>query len=263
MEHIHYDANGDSRWVEVHGYPLFDGGGNVTSLIAYSLDITERKQAEQAAREAAAASERERLARDLHDDVTQTLFSARMVARVLPKLWDHDPAEARRSLTKLSHLIRAASAEMRSLLLELRPTTLIENNLGFLLDHLSQVMTDRSGIPVNVAIDGDGEPPLDVKISLYRITQEALNNIAKHAQASHVDLSTRGDEGRIELSIGDDGIGFDPDAIPPGHLGVSVMHERAAEVGAQLAIESAPGQGTRVRVVWEEDEGRRTEDGEG
>jgi signal transduction histidine kinase len=253
MEHIHYDANGNSYWVEVHGHPLFDGEGNVTSLIAYSLDVTERKQAERAAREAAAASERARLARNLHDEVSQTLYSAHMVAKVLARLWDHDPAEARRNLAKLSHLIRAASADMRSLLLELRPTTLIENDLGYLLDHLSQVMTDRTGIPVNATMHGYCEPALEVKTSLYRIAQEALNNIAKHAQASHVDLSLRSDEGRIELSISDDGHGFDLDTIPPGHLGVGIMYERAAEVGAQLAIESAPEKGTQVRVVWEED----------
>lgn len=132
---------------------------------------------------------------------------------------------------------------------------MIENDLAFLLGHLGQVTTERTEIPVHVTIDSRCEPPLDLKIALYRIAQEGLNNIAKHARANQVELSLCCDEGRAELSIGDDGQGFDPDAVPPGHLGVSIMHERAAEVGARLAIESQPGQGTRVSVVWEKDEG--------
>jgi signal transduction histidine kinase len=164
---------------------------------------------------------------------------------------DRDPEEARRSLDKLCHLIGAASAEMRTLLLELRPATLVENDLAFLLEYLSRVTTDRTGIPVEATIDRAHQPEIDLKIALYRIAQEALNNVAKHAGAGRVELSLRCGEGGIELSIGDDGCGFDPEALPPGRLGVKIMHERAAEVGARLTIDSEPGQGTRLRVVWE------------
>ena len=106
---------------------------------------------------------------------------------------------------------------------------------------------------MNLTIDSLCEPPLDLKIALYRIAQEALNNIAKYAQAGQVEIALRCDEDRTELSVGDDGKGFDPNAIPAGHLGVRIMYERAAEVGAQLDIESEPGEGTWVRVVreWE------------
>jgi signal transduction histidine kinase len=257
LEHIHHDANGDARYVEVHGYPIFEADGRIARIIEYSLDITERKRLEEAAKEAVAAAERERLSRDLHDAVTQTLFSASLIAEVLPQLWEQDVVEARRNLAKLRQLTRGAMAEMRTLLLELRPAALVERPLGDLLRHLAEALTNRTKIPVEVTVDQECAAPPGVRIAQYRIAQEALNNVARHSRASHVALTLRCSERRIELRIRDDGCGFDRTAIPPGHMGVGIMRERAEGIGAVFEVESEPGKGTCVTVVWSGDEQER------
>lgn len=201
--------------------------------------------------EAAVAAERQRLARDLHDAVTQTLFSASLIAEMLPRVWDRHPEEAQNSLEELRQLTRGALAEMRTLLLELRPSALTEAKFGALLRQLTEAMAGRTRIPVSLAVEGDRSLPPDVQIALYRITQEALNNITKHAEANQVAVNLRCQPEWVELGISDDGRGFDPGAIPPDHLGVGIMHERARKIGATLNIESRPGQGTQVLVTWQ------------
>lgn len=258
MEHIHYDENGNLQNVEVHGYPVFEPDGQILRVIEYSLDITERKRIEQASKEAVAAAERERLSRDLHDAVTQTLFSASLIAEVLPQLWERDPVEAERNLAKLRQLTRGALAEMRTLLLELRPTALTERPLGELLRHLAEALANRTKIPVEVMVDQGCAVPPEVQVAQYRIAQEALNNVAKHAGASQATLTLRCSQQRIELCIEDDGGGFDANTIPPGHLGVGIMRERAEGIGASFEVDSEPGQGTRIRVIWNGSKDERT-----
>lgn len=220
--------------------------------------------------QAAVAAERNRLARDLHDAVTQTLFSASLRAQVLPSVWERHPEEARRGLEELRQLTRGALAEMRTLLLELRPTALIETRLGELLRHLTEAVTGRTQIPITLTVEGDRVLPPEVQTALYRIAQESLNNIAKHAKASQASVTLRfipsspadtpeEQEEGVELCISDNGRGFDPSHIPPEHLGVRIMHERAEAIGAKIKIESQIGQGTQVTVIWQ-DEGRETED---
>ena len=131
----------------------------------------------------AALQERQRLAQNLHDAVNQSLFSAGLIAEVLPRLWEREPEEARRSLEDLRHLTRGAMAEMRALLAELRPTTLTDTELGDLLRLLANAFTGRTNIPADVTVNGEGDLPADTQVALYRICQEALNNIAKHAKA--------------------------------------------------------------------------------
>jgi PAS domain S-box-containing protein len=205
------------------------------------------------AKQAATLMERQRLARELHDAVTQTLFSTALTAEVLPKLWEVNPSEARKSLEELRRLTRGALAEMRTLLVELRPGALVEMPMSDLMRQLAEATAGRTRIEVSSSVTG--EPvvalPSDVKLALYRIAQEALNNVVKHAQARRVDLVLRhqGASGAI-LQIDDDGRGFDPAAIPGGHLGVGIMRERAEAVGAILRVQSSPGRGTRVHVEW-------------
>ncbi|HYG59384.1 MAG TPA: GAF domain-containing protein, partial [Symbiobacteriaceae bacterium] len=139
-----------------------------------------RTQAERAA----VAAERNRLARDLHDAVTQTLFSTSLIAEVLPVLWERNPAEGRRRLSELRELTRGALAEMRNLLLELRPTALVEAKMGDLLRQLADAITGRARIPVTLRCEGEAKLPPDVQVALYRIAQEALNNVARHAGAT-------------------------------------------------------------------------------
>jgi signal transduction histidine kinase len=206
------------------------------------------------AQQLAVVEERQRLARELHDAVTQTLFSASLIAEVVPRVWAIDPDEGGRQLEEVRLLTRGALAEMRTLLLELRPEALIEAEMNDLLQQLGSALTGRTGVPVAVTAEGEWELPAPVQIALYRIAQEALNNAGKHASANRVDVYFACEPGRIVLTISDDGRGFDVDSIPPGHFGLGIMHERAATIGARLEIDSEIGRGTGVVVVWEGDE---------
>lgn len=199
----------------------------------------------------AVAAERQRLARDLHDAVTQTLFSASLIADVLPRLWDKRPEDARKRLEDLRELTRGALAEMRTLLLELRPSTLTEAELSELLRQLTEAMVARARLPVTLTIEGEAPllPP-DVQVALYRIAQEALNNVTKHAGASAVSVNLKTEGAALTLTIEDNGHGFDPASIPPDHLGLGIMRERAETIGALLEIDSQPRRGTRLQVQW-------------
>lgn len=201
-------------------------------------------------REAAAIAERERLARDLHDSVTQTMFSASLIAETLPRIWERNPEEGEEGLQELRKLTQGASAEMRTLLLELRPAALTEKPLGEILGHLTQAVTSRSRIPVTLAVDGDSSLPSETQIALYRIAQEALNNVVKHAQASQAFVELHCEPGRVTLIIRDDGRGFDLADVMPTQLGLAIMRERAERMGATLDIRSQVGQGTMVTVGW-------------
>jgi PAS domain S-box-containing protein len=217
-------------------------------------EIEQRQKVEatlsQKAAEEAVTAERNRLARDLHDAVTQTLFSASLVADVLPDLWEINEAEARRRLEELRQLTRGALAEMRTLLLELRPTALTEAALPDLLRQLAEAVTGRARLPVHLTVDGDCCLGPDVQVALYRIAQEFLTITVKSARAGEANISLRARPGQIRLSLTDNGVGFDPDKVPPNHLGLQIMRERADAVGARLSIYSEPGQGTQVTVVW-------------
>ncbi len=202
-------------------------------------------------KEAAAVEERQRLARELHDAVTQTLFSASLIAEVLPRIWERNPEEARRRLEELRQLARGALAEMRTLLMELRPTALLEAPLGDLLRQLSEASAGRMCAPIHLTLDGAAcDPPVDVKVALYRIVQEALNNVAKHAAASQVWLSLHCTPERVILSVRDDGAGFEPGQATPNNLGLRIMRERSQAIGATLTIDSEPGEGAEVIVIW-------------
>jgi ligand-binding sensor domain-containing protein/signal transduction histidine kinase len=215
------------------------------------------------AQQAAVTEERSRLARDLHDAVTQTLFSASLIAEALPNIWASDQEEGRSLLTELRQLNRGALAEMRSLLMELRPAALVETNLGDLMRQLAEVVTGRKGLPVTVDVECDFALPEEVHVALYRIAQEALNNVVKHTEASHVTVSLKcksspvdmgltekSERGIVELCINDDGQGFDPSSIPPDCFGLGIIRERAQAVGASLEIQSQLDQGTTVKVSW-------------
>ncbi|MEJ2706480.1 MAG: PAS domain-containing protein [Anaerolineales bacterium] len=203
-----------------------------------------REQLEQSA----VVAERNRLARELHDAVTQSLFSASLIAEVLPKIWNHKPEEGRRRLEELRQLTRGALAEMRTLLLELRPSSLAEADIEELFQHLAEAFTGRARIPVHTQFKGQAQLSPEVKVALYRIAQESLNNIAKHANAETVSLEILCQPDQTTLIIRDDGCGFDPDDLASENLGLGIMHERAQQIGADLNISSQPGQGTQVTV---------------
>jgi two-component system nitrate/nitrite sensor histidine kinase NarX len=206
----------------------------------------------QESRMAAMLEERNRLARDLHDAVTQTLFSASLIAEALPLQWEQDQAGARANLKRLHQLTSGALAEMRMLLLELRPGSFQQSSLSTLLKHLCDAYQAKNAVQVHMNL-AEGDPPalpVEVKEFFYRFTQEALNNITKHAKAGHVQIQLEQTEEVIRLRIQDDGRGFNPLDILPGHLGLQIMQERAAAIDANLMIESRPGEGTILVSEW-------------
>jgi len=218
------------------------------------LQIRQREEAESAlaqqAAVAAVAAERTRLARDLHDAVTQTLFSASLTAEALPALWDADPEEGRRTTEELRQLTRSALAEMRTLLLELRPSAVTKANLEDLVRQLIEATVSRARIPMHFSVEGQRALPDDVKVALYRIAQESLNNVVKYAKAQQVTVDLRQQPMGVRLSVSDDGVGFDPASVAPGHMGQRIMRERAEAIGARFVVQSEIGHGTIVTITW-------------
>jgi two-component system nitrate/nitrite sensor histidine kinase NarX len=202
------------------------------------------------AEQTAITAERSRLARELHDAVTQTLFSANLIADVLPRIWKRDPEEGLQNLEELRQLTRGALAEMRTLLLEMRPESLQRSDIQSLLTQLADAFVGRVRVPISLDIQGNCELTHEVKIVFYRVAQEALNNIAKHSGARQVELHLECQSGRMNLMIKDDGLGFDADTITSDHMGIAIMRERANSIGANLKLESQLGQGTTIELDW-------------
>ncbi len=274
------DIHQDPNWINIPqlgqvrsyaGSPIIIDGETIgflnllgTKANAFTPDILKRLQAfgnqiavaiknarqRNQAQELAAVNERERLARDLHDAVSQTLFSASLIAETMPRVWKDIPEGMEEELMELHHLTRQALAEMRSLLLELRPHTLIETSIRELINQLAEAFRRREHIAVQVTVDGQFTFPPDVQIAFFRITQECLNNISKHAQATQVDITLQQTGGSVMLQVCDNGHGFDPGNIPSDHHGVRIMSERAKSINATLDIISQPSQGTEIRLTW-------------
>jgi len=205
----------------------------------------------EAAEMAAITAERNRLARDLHDAVTQTLFSASVIADVLPRIWERDADEGHRRLEELRQLTRGALSEMRTLLVELRPAALIDTKISDLIGHQVNAFKARTRLQLEYSHSCDFDPPPEVKEAFYRITQEAFNNIAKHSDAStaRVSLDCRAEIAR--LTIEDDGVGFELEAARAEGLGMNIMEERARNANAHLDIHTKYQQGTQLKVTWQ------------
>jgi PAS domain S-box-containing protein len=185
--YLHYEKenvlkNGDKVWIIWTYKPLFDEDNNLKEILCIGINETEKKKAEnliaEQLKEKTAVEERNRLARDLHDAVSQTLFSTSLIAEVLPRLWERSPEEGKKRLEEIRQLTRGALAEMRTLLLELRPVSLKDAELGDLLRQLGESINGRARIPVAVEVQGRAEISPEAKVALYRIAQEALNNVA-------------------------------------------------------------------------------------
>ncbi len=209
-----------------------------------------RVQAEQAA----VMEERQRLARELHDSVSQALYGIGLGARTARKLLEQAtvPAAVRAKLeTPLEYVLSLADAgltEMRALIFELRPDALEKEGLSAALQRQAETLRARHKLAVDIDVCAEPDVRLDIKEALYRIAQEAMNNTVKHARASRIDVRLCCEGGVLVLEIADDGVGFDPDRMYPGHLGLKSMQERVAPFGGELSIESAPGAGSVVRV---------------
>ncbi|MAK59526.1 MAG: hypothetical protein CMK09_00960 [Ponticaulis sp.] len=199
--------------------------------------------------------ERNRLSQDLHDAVSQTLFSSVLLTENLPHELKKDPDIVLKRLNELRTLNQNALNEMRFLLLELQPRQLVEKPLGKLIGTLGQTFQDRHQISFSIEVENDGILPEDIQIAFYRVAQESLSNIAKHANASrvHVYFDCLKDTQAL-LKIEDDGQGFSTDGVPEGHMGLKIMEERLRKIGAALEIDSHPNEGTRISAIWLEEQ---------
>jgi PAS domain S-box-containing protein len=197
----------------------------------------------------AGLEERQRLARELHDSVSQALYGIALGARTARALAEQDPSQLTEPLDYVLSLAEAGMTEMRSLIFELRPESLAAEGLVAALGKRVAVLRTRHHLTVRADLCQEPELPLRLKETLYRIAQEALHNAVKHANAAHIDLRLSATDTHVELEVGDDGVGFAPAAESrPGHLGLQSMRERAAVHRGAIRIESAVGVGTTVRA---------------
>jgi PAS domain S-box-containing protein len=260
-------ADGEYRWFLVRTVPLRDEQGIIVKWYGTSFDIEDRKQAEDALRRSAAElqalsrrlvelqeAERKDLARELHDRVGQNLTALNINLGILKGLVSaHDNAEAGSRLADSVALVKSTVLAIQNVVSELRPPMLVDFGLVAALHWYAKEFSLRTGVAVSV---GGKEPSArisaEIEIALYRIAQEALNNVAKHAHATTVALSLWRSGSEYVMSVQDDGIGFDgvaytSDKPKPG-LGMVTMRERAQAVGGRFEVRALPGRGTQLTV---------------
>jgi signal transduction histidine kinase len=204
------------------------------------------------AQEKASLEERARLARDLHDSATQTVFSMGMLAQAAQRQHERGAEQLATTLKRVAVLAKQAHAELRALLFELRPDVALEQGLEQGLRQLVDAVQARSTSTIHYAGEASAAMPPDQAGALFRIVQEALNNAIKHAHARHVDVTLTEEKEALRVSVADDGVGFDPATVmtlDQGHLGLRSMRERAAAAGLILEVTSTPGVGTAVQVA--------------
>jgi PAS domain S-box-containing protein len=238
--------------VEVSAIGTLGPDGRFEGIHGATRDVTERERLARNLREQTAAlaagEERAHLARELHDSVTQALFSMTLLTRTTEMLLERDPGGAREKLGTLRDLQREALAEMRALIFELRPGNLEQDGLVRALKTHTAALQGRIGLPIVVTSDLEERLPIEIEDVVYRIAQEGLHNVVKHAGARQVRVEIERQPSGLRLRIVDDGRGFDPTRIPEGHLGLAGMRARAAKVGGELSIRSRPGSGSTVEV---------------
>jgi PAS domain S-box-containing protein len=246
-------ADGSQVAVEISAGPILDRNRTIIAGTAILQDVTERKRTQEQLfalqRASAALEERQRLARELHDAVSQTLFSASLTAETLLIELERNPQDLKQRLERLVELTQGAFAEMRILLLELRPEAIVKTPLSDLVQHLiSAAHVQKKIIGELWSADLPDALPTEMHVALYRIAQECINNILKHSQATLFRIELIGQSAQVLLRISDDGQGFDTAKLSGG-LGLGSMRERAAALDATLNLTSAPGEGTTITVV--------------
>jgi PAS domain S-box-containing protein len=246
---------GEVRHFALQVSPIRYPSGSSAGKLLLLNDITERREAEQVlrvqARELAILEERGRIARDLHDSVNQTLFAASALADLLPKAIDKKPEKLHEYALNIRQLTQGATAQMRLILLELYPDALAQTELNTILRHLCVAFTGDTGMVVDFEGGHQIQVERSVQLAFYRIAQEALHNICKHANASKVSVRLTQQNACVELVIEDNGVGFGVHSTPNGHFGLRNMQQRAEEVDATLEIVSQISQGTKIRVMKE------------
>jgi PAS domain S-box-containing protein len=230
----------------------------LTALADYAALVIEHDRLRRAGEQAAALEERNRLARELHDSVSQALFSMTLHARAAQKALDRagdgdrdrQLAKAAADVTALRELTASALADMRALIFELRPDAVTEHGLVDALTRQATALALRNGTEITVTGPSARLPlPPQAEEQAYRIALEALHNAVKHANATAIRVDVTDLDDAVAITVTDDGRGFDPTTSRPGHLGMTSMRERAVQVCADLQISTAPGTGTTVRLT--------------
>ncbi|HMO57447.1 MAG TPA: GAF domain-containing protein [Roseiflexaceae bacterium] len=226
--------------------------GALTTLADVLASAIEKARLYQRAQEAAVLEERSRLARDLHDSVSQQLFSMTLTAQAARAQIEKNPGRTALQLERLQETAQAALAEMRALIFQLRPPGLAEHGLLTTLQQHVAALNRREGLIIQLSISGDERHARGIDQAIYRIAQEALNNVVKHAGARQVDVTLTLQPKQVLLTVVDDGCGFVVEELPRSsgrHLGLTSMRERAAEAGGTLHVYSTPGNGTVIELV--------------
>ncbi len=242
--------------------------GQLTAALRRHAEQARRREREtrllsEQAQELAALQERQRLARELHDSVSQALYGIGLGSHAALEALDSDPGEAIAPLEYVIALAEAGLAEMHALLFELHPESLATEGVIAALTKQVAVLHTRYKLSVDAQLGEEPALSLERKQELYRIAQEALHNIVKHARARTVFLRLSRQDGELILEVRDDGKGFDSTGPFPGHFGLHSMQERAAQLGGTCSIESAPAQGTclRVHIPTHDEPGSAVEEG--
>jgi PAS domain S-box-containing protein len=250
------DGNPITILVSLSGITV--GGDACVLIIAH--DITERKRAQEALdriqdeltldiQKRTSLEERQRLARELHDSVSQALYGISLGAHTALTLFDTDREKVLEAINYVLTLTQAGLTEMRSLIFELRPESLEMEGLVVALTRQTDALRARYGIQIELNLCSEPDVPLNIKEVIYRIAQEALHNAVKHARPYRLNVSLTREKGTLALEVCDDGVGFNPNEVYPGHLGLHSMRERAAAAGGALEIISAPDCGAQIRVL--------------
>jgi PAS domain S-box-containing protein len=221
----------------------------VSAFAAHAAVAIENARLYEQAQRTAALEERQRLARELHDSVSQALYGIALGARTAQRLLERNAEDAKKPLQYVLSLAEAAFAEMRALIFELRPDSLDTEGLIAALERQIESLRYRHQLIVEADLCEEPETGISVKEAMYRIAQEAAQNAVKHARATRIDIClcvTVHNE--LLLEVVDDGRGFDVSNSPPGHFGLRSMRERAEGLNGALELESAPGEGTRITV---------------
>jgi signal transduction histidine kinase len=226
-----------------------DDGRTVLAFANQAAIAIENARLYDRSREQDILQERNRLARELHDSLSQALFSMVLNAEAANLFFDVDQEKARQQIGLLYETANSALKEMRTLIFELRPANLEQEGLAMVLSKHAKLIRDRNGIDVRVEIKGQGRLPLQIEKALFRVAQEALNNIVKHAKATEATIILSTQEERASLKIKDNGIGFQEGVLKPNTLGLTSMRERVEQLGGTFQIGPNPsGKGTLVLV---------------
>ena len=248
-EYRYRRADGTYAYVVDRGFIFYDQAGTPLRQVGAMIDITDRVTLSEA-RIQAAVEERQRLSRELHDSVTQSLYRLTLLAEASSRTAQTGEIQnVIENSSRLGEIAQQALKEMRLLVYELRPLALETAGLAEALQHRLDAVEKRAGVDAQLRVNLDVDLPAELEDSLYRIAQEVLNNSLKHAAATRIILTLCIQDGQVELDIHDNGKGFDSGAVQgQGGMGLHNIQERAVALGGSVSIGSEPGKGTKVQV---------------